>query len=59
MVVFAGDGATAMIDKNNGVSAKLKTMKVFEGTTSFLSLLSILYQEAVRTKSLKMNYRNK
>jgi hypothetical protein len=40
MVVFAGDGAMAMIDKNNGVSAKLKTMKVFEGTTSFLSLRS-------------------
>jgi hypothetical protein len=57
MVGFVSDGAPAMIGKSNGVAAKLKKrMKEFEGKTSFFGLHSILHQERLCAKSLKMTH---
>jgi hypothetical protein len=56
LVGFLQDGAHAKVGKDNGVGAKLKSneMKEFEGTTSLLRRHSILYQEALCAKGLKM-----
>jgi hypothetical protein len=50
------DGAQAKVGRDNGVGTKLKTkeMKESAGTTSLLRLHSILNQEALCEKGLKM-----
>jgi hypothetical protein len=54
-VYFVGDGVPAMIDKENGVAAKLRRKLKKCGIDLFFSSPLTLHQEGLRARILKTN----